>query len=101
MIAGPSAQGGFELGNIGYSSRPVISEPPATAIVCAQCGTTVWLSARRGRVWRDRDYTCGDCRQLNAPLTEEERERWLAWWRETYSPTELERLEQALASLKN
>jgi len=69
--------------------------------VCSDCRATVWLSARRARRWRACDYVCRDCRMLNAPLTDEERARYLAWWRDTYSPRELESIGRALSSLSN
>src|SRR5262245_58583639 len=82
-----------------WVTTPPLSSGPTSPIVCAKCRTTVWLSLRRARTWRGRDYLCSDCRELDTPLTEEERQRYLAWWRASYSPAELESLGRALASL--
>ena len=59
------------------------------------------LSIHTMRAYRRKGipFLCPDCRGPAVELTDEERESFLRWWRDQYSPAELERLGRAVASL--
>jgi hypothetical protein len=68
-------------------------------VICAECRATYSLSRPRAKHYEHRPFRCEDCRRPPIELTDEERERYEAWWEENFTPGELAKLRASVSLL--